>query len=198
MQATRIDPAAKRNKGFDQTHRDMIATAVRLVSEKGAEALSIAALAREMGMNRGTVYYHFENREALLEAVKGWASAQLARGMDSDLPVTKRNAEIFGLVLDNPDLMKMWIDDYLTGTDIRDSYPLWDTLVEGMQQRFDTDQPEEAIDAEVYCTIMLTTAFIAPRIFARSVRPDLTTEQIVRKFAHEQRRVLKRDRLDWE
>lgn len=45
---------------------------------------------------------------------------------------------------------------------------------------------------------MLTTASIAPHIFARSVRPDPKTEQIVRKFAHEQRRVLKRDRLDWE
>src|ERR1700752_2067815 len=66
----------KRNKGFEETHREMIETAVRLISEKGVEALSIAALARATGVNRTTVYYHFENREALIAAVKAWSSEQ--------------------------------------------------------------------------------------------------------------------------
>ena len=48
---------------------DMIETAVRLISETGPDALSIAALARAMGINRTTVYYHFEHREALIGAV---------------------------------------------------------------------------------------------------------------------------------
>ena len=39
------------------------------------EAVSIAALSREMGINRTTVYYHFDSREALLEAVTSWATS---------------------------------------------------------------------------------------------------------------------------
>ena len=64
----------RRNRGFDDTHREMIETAVRLISEKGAEALSVAAIAREMGINRTTVYYHFQSREDLLQAVSAWAT----------------------------------------------------------------------------------------------------------------------------
>ena len=31
-------------------------------------------------MNRATVYYHFADREQLLEAVSDWSSKQLTRG----------------------------------------------------------------------------------------------------------------------
>lgn len=187
-----------RNKGFAQTHREMIEAAVRLVSEKGVDAMSISAMARELGISRANVYYHFANRDALLAAVKDWASEQIARGMDPGWSVAERTFGLLRFALDNPELIKLWIDDLLAGVDIHTSYPSWELLVEGMQARFDEQQPEEGIDAEVYCTIMLTSAFIAPRIFARCVRPGESTEQVVARFAKEQRRVLKRDGLDWE
>ena len=195
MAATDRKPEAQRNKGFDQTHRQMIDMAVRLLGEKGADGLSIVALARAMGVSRGTVYYHFDSREALLAGVKAWASDHLARGMDTSWTVPERTAGICRIVLENSELFKLWIDDFIAGADIRDSYRLWDAFIAGMQRRFDTEQPEAAIDAEVYGTIMLTAAFIAPRIFARSVRPDLDIDEIVERFVREQRRVLARDGL---
>lgn len=198
MTAARKTKENGRNKGFEQTHREMIATAVRLVSEKGADAMSIAAMAREMGISRANVYYHFESREALLTAVRDWAAEQTARGMDPSWSVLDRTLGICRLVVEKPELMKLWINDFIGGDDIRQSYPMWDQLVKGMQERFDEQQPEEAIDAEVYCTIMLTTAFIAPRIYAKSVRPDEPTEHVVARFVKEQRRVLERDGLDWD
>ena len=187
-----------RNKGFAQTHRDMIEAAVRLVSQKGAEAMSVAAVARELGISRANVYYHFANREALLAAVKDWASEQIARGMDTDWSVAERTAGLLRFALDNPELIKLWSDDLLAGVDIRSAYTSWDEFVGGLQARFDAEQSEAGMDAEVYGTIMLTTAYIAPRIFARCVRPDQPTERIVERFVQEQRRVLKRDGLDWD
>ena len=74
MDAPRRIP--RRNKGFDETHQELIETAVRMISERGTDALSITALAREMGINRTTVYYHFDSREALLHAVSSWATTQ--------------------------------------------------------------------------------------------------------------------------
>ena len=63
MQKTRTTER-KRNRGYEETHQSLIETAVRMLSEKGVEALSVSALARETGINRTTVYYHFDSREA--------------------------------------------------------------------------------------------------------------------------------------
>jgi AcrR family transcriptional regulator len=198
MSAVKQESHRRPHKGYDQTHREMIETAVRLISEKGVDALSVAVLAREMGISRANVYYHFENREALIAAVKVWASDQLARGMDESWPVPDRAIGITSFVLENPELVKLWIDDFISGDNVRQSYTRWDPLVAGLQQRFDEQCPDEKIDAEVYCTIMLTSALIAPRIFARSVRPDLPIEAIIARFVKEQHRVLLRDGLDWD
>jgi len=51
----------------------------------------------------------------------------------------------------------------------------------------------EKVDAEVYCTIMLTAAFIAPRVYKNSVRPDLSIEAIVERFKEGADAVLKMD-----
>ena len=193
MDAIRSEP--RRNKGFDETHRELIATAVRLISERGADALSIAALAREMGINRTTIYYHFDSREALIEAVKAHATAELTKGMDDHVPVPERTSGITRFVLENPELIKLWIDDFVSGRDIRDVYPRWDELVSGIAARFAEQQPDVEFDAEVYCAIMLAGAIIGPRVFANSVRPRASVEAIVSAFWKEEQRALLRDGL---
>jgi AcrR family transcriptional regulator len=72
-------PPGRRNKSYEATHQALIEASVRLISEKGVETLSVAGLARAVGMNRATVYYHFASREALLEAVSAWSPASCLR-----------------------------------------------------------------------------------------------------------------------
>ncbi len=172
----------------------MIATAVRLISESGSEGLSIAALAREMGINRTTVYYHFEHRDALLSAVKAEATGELARGMDVGDSARDRIGHISHFVLDNPELIKLWIDDFVAGRDIRESYPRWDELVAGLSASFAAKGLD--IDAEVYCVMLLASSIIGPRVFAKSVRPDEGIEAIAARFLREEQRVLRRDGLE--
>ena len=70
MQCRRMDPTAssrrdgrsRRNKTYTATHQALIEAAVRLISAKGIEALSVSELARSVEMNRATVYYHFASR----------------------------------------------------------------------------------------------------------------------------------------
>ena len=173
----------------------MIETAVRLISEKGADALSVAALAREMGIDRTTVYYHFENREALLHAVSSWATEQLAKGMDLGISQPQRTEEINRFVRDNPALIKLWIDEFVSGSDIREVYSQWDEMVAGIRQRFERQRPGEEVDAEVYCVMMLAAAIIGPRVFANSVDPDASPEAILVRFMKEEQRMLRRDGL---
>jgi AcrR family transcriptional regulator len=184
----------RRNKGFDETHQELIETAVRLIAEKGVEAVSIAAVARATDINRTTVYYHFDSREALLDAVKAWSSEQLTRAFTGTAPQEERIDYITRFVLENPALIKLWIDDLIGVGDIRRSYPQWDALVRGMKSTLAADSDEEA-DAEVYCVILLTSAIIGPRVFKNSVSPKADTETVVRRFRLEQQRLLKHNAL---
>jgi AcrR family transcriptional regulator len=185
----------RRNKGFDETHQELIETAVRLISEKGTDALSITALAREMGINRTTVYYHFDSREALLHAVSSWATAQLARGMDFNLSQPERIGHVSRFVVENPELIKLWIDDFVSGGDIRESYSCWDALVEGTRRKLAEENPGEEIDAEIYCVLLLAGSIIGPRVYRNAVDPEASTDEIVARFVREHQRVLTRDGL---
>ncbi|MFT3930686.1 MAG: helix-turn-helix domain-containing protein [Spongiibacteraceae bacterium] len=169
----------------------MIETAVRLISEKGVEALSIAALARAMRINRTTVYYHFETREMLIEAVKAWSAEQLAKAFDNGGATRGERIDfITRFVLENPELIKLWIEDLVSPGDIRTRYPQWDALVRGMQASFTEINPENPGDAEVYCVLLLTSAIIGPRVFKNSVSPQASNETILLRFRSEWQRVL--------
>ena len=167
----------------------MIATAVRLLSEKGPDALSLSEIAREMGINRTTVYYHFHSREDLLAAVKTWSSEQLARALEPFATPAERIDYITRFVLDNPELIRLWIDDFVSGGDIRSSYPRWDELVDGIR----VSLADRGVDAEVYCVMLLASAYIAPHVFKTAVHPKADLETIVRRFRAETLRALKRD-----
>jgi len=186
----------RRNKGFEETHQELIETAVRLISESGTDALSITALAKAMGINRTTVYYHFDSREALLHAVSNWATEQLAKGMDLNLSRPERIGLISRFALDNPELIKLWIDDFVSGSDIRDSYSCWDALVEPTRRKLAEENPGEEIDAEIYCVMLLAASIIGPRVYRNSVNPEASTDEIVTRFVREHQRVLARDGLD--
>lgn len=184
----------KRNRGFEETHAALIETAVRMLGERGAESLTVSALAREMGLNRTTVYYHFPHREAMLEAVKDWSSIQIARGMAVDSPQLARIEHIVHFVLANPELMKQWIDEFLAPGDIAERYTPWNDFVAGMRKTA-ANGGAEGTDPEVYTVMMLTAALIGPRVFRNSVGPDTPIEEIGRRFVAELRRQLRRDRM---
>jgi len=187
----------KRNKGFDATHDLIVTAAASLISQKGVDALSMAAVARAVGINRTTLYYHFDDREALLAAVKSWSSEQLGRGFSPQAPQRDRIDHITRFVLENAEVIKLWLDDFISPGNIRERYPHWEQLIDGMANK--SGMPEDdVIDPEVYCTILLTAAFIAPRVYHQSVRPDLSPEAVIEKFRHEHQRTLRRDGMSSE
>jgi len=183
-------PARRRNKAFDETHVALIETAVRLVSEKGMEALSLSEVAREAGVNRTTIYYHFESREALVEAVREWSARQLAAAFAPSSSREDRTRYIARFVIENPEVIDLWATDFLAPGKIGDRYPEWDGLVAGMAEQLKS-QPETAdIDAEAYCTLMLTWAMLGPRVYHNSVRPDLSKEDAIERMTRTQVRIL--------
>jgi AcrR family transcriptional regulator len=187
------DGRSRRNKTFVATHQVLIEAAVRLISAKGIEALSVAELARSVEMNRATVYYHFESREQLVEAVAAWSSQQLALGFAGAGSQSERIDFIARFVLANPDLLKLWIEQLITPGDIRTTYPRWDELVAATRQS--SEEAGVEVDAEVHCALLVAGAIIGPRVFRNSIRPDLDDDTIVERFRAEQQRMLARDGL---
>lgn len=181
----------RRNKAFDETHTELIEAAVRLIAARGVESLSMAALAREVGINRTTVYYHFDSREALIGEVKGWSAGVLADAFRPDKPPQARMDHIYRFVLENPELLKLWIDDCLADGDIRTLYPNWDELVSGIRAHFEGTEFADTVDAEVFCVNLLLNAFLGPLVFRQSVCPEADNAMVVERFKAESMRMLR-------
>lgn len=62
-----------RDKKVKLTAQDWEQAALALIAEKGVNALAVEQLARRMGITKGSFYWHFPNREALLnQALNHW------------------------------------------------------------------------------------------------------------------------------
>jgi AcrR family transcriptional regulator len=49
-----------------------IAAAEHLITDKGANDFSLADLAKEMGISKGTIYYHYPTKDALIMDIVEW------------------------------------------------------------------------------------------------------------------------------
>jgi AcrR family transcriptional regulator len=76
---------ADHRRATAERNLEAILDAAEALLERGAQA-SIAAVAKESGVSRVTVYAHFETREALLEAVVERAVGRAATAIDAAEP----------------------------------------------------------------------------------------------------------------
>ncbi len=75
-------PAAKAPRQ-DNRRRALLDAAARLFRERGFHAASMRDLARAAGMLPGSLYYHFDSKEALLEAVYGEGVQRICAAVDA-------------------------------------------------------------------------------------------------------------------
>ena len=81
MAAARL-PAPRRRSGTADTARSLltpqswISAASALLVDKGIDSVRVDVLARQLGVSRGSFYWHFKDREALLTSVlRAWRDA---------------------------------------------------------------------------------------------------------------------------
>lgn len=196
MPAADKKPPRRRNKAFDETHAMLIETAVRLISEKGKEALSLSEVARKAKVNRTTLYYHFNSREALLEAVRAWSAKQLAAAFAPVNSRTERTRYIVRFVIENPEVIDLWAADFLSAGNIAERYPEWERMVAGMTKLLGASPETADMDPEAYCTLLLTWAMLGPRVYHASVRPDLPEDEAISRMTRTQATILKLHGMD--
>lgn len=77
----RTAPPPDRPRSAEQRDR-IVAAAIEMMAESGEKGVSLSATARRAGVARGTVYYHFADRAALIAAARGNVEAELLKLAD--------------------------------------------------------------------------------------------------------------------
>src|SRR5215203_785743 len=83
---------------------DWVRAAYSAMTEGGIEAVAVEPLARKLGVTKGSFYWHFEDRKALLEATLGrwekeFTEARIAaarQGADPRVRLIRLGEEVFG------------------------------------------------------------------------------------------------------
>ena len=178
----------RRNRNFAETHRQLIERAVAMVGTHGVDSLSVATLARDAGMNRSTVYYHFDSREALLAEVKHWVGTCLSDMLTAPGDPATRLEMVIAFVLARPVLIHLWLMDMIAGGDINKQFPRWLGLIgmlEGGLRKAGLDGVGQldTAEAEVWATVLVSAAIMAPRLFVFSVRRHEDPARVAQRFA---------------
>src|SRR5689334_12394519 len=80
----------RRAKRSDDTREQIIHAAAELLATQGYTATSLEQVAAHAGITKGTIYYHFESKEALywavVEPAAGRAPVRIREVLEKDLP----------------------------------------------------------------------------------------------------------------
>ena len=94
--------------GKRRTKDDWVAAALEMIAERGVGALAVEPLAQRLGATKGSAYWHFPSREALLQAALDRWTGDIADGLAAFAAVERPPDEqlwlIFSRVLvDSPE-----------------------------------------------------------------------------------------------
>lgn len=106
--------------------RQILKTAARMFAKKGYHQTTVDEIARALGVAKGTIYYHFKNKEELYLAIIQEGVCLLEGRMRLDMAEAKTPAEkikriivdMLSFVEDEKDLVFLFIKE-LCGNDIR-------------------------------------------------------------------------------
>ena len=94
-----MSEAHRRKKHPEQVRRQLLTAMASLVSERGADAITLDAVARRAGVSKGGLLHHFPSRTALLDALfeELWKRfhSRYERGVESDPEPVGRAARAY-------------------------------------------------------------------------------------------------------
>ena len=96
-----VTPASKLDRPARLSAEDWALAALDVIAEQGLAAVAVEPLARRLGVTKGSFYWHFPSREALLQAaLERWErDEQTAYGaLESISDATERLRSLFHLI----------------------------------------------------------------------------------------------------
>lgn len=102
-------PKASRTEKNRLSSDDWEKAALAVIAKRGVAELSVESLARELGVTKGSFYWHFEDRTALLKsALDRWQNRYTARIIDLLAMQTDPKKRLEFLVIDTDQSDEAW------------------------------------------------------------------------------------------
>ncbi len=201
----RETPRPKRRRNPEKTRAAILEAAKTVIAQDGPEGLSVSAVAKLAGVNRGTAYQYFEIKEDLVRATLDWVSnqllesvfpqdaeeARLASEREGGLKISEVissmaefNLQLAGFAIDNPEIGRIWLFDLLARDNPREDV-FYQRFVQSMQELIESDAAEPGIDVEVITVLTLSGFFLWPVWVGAHARGKKARAQMARRFAGE-------------
>jgi AcrR family transcriptional regulator len=165
----------QRQRLLDVTREDILSAARKVLAKDGPEGLSVVQVASLAGVNRGTAYQHFADRDSLLQATiesvsKGlieavWPPSQAARGKpgipfdDASLEGTALRLAAF--TAENTTFSRIWLFELLS-SDKPGGDPFSRAWIDVVSAFCKSDDAVPGIDGEIYAIISLIAYLALP------------------------------------
>jgi AcrR family transcriptional regulator len=182
---------AKRTRRGPHTRQQILDASLRLFSERGFARTTVRDIARQAGITDAAIYYHFDSKRELLEALveeRGFLSnlQNLAR-MQADAPLqetlhwTARGA--INIMDENRDFLRLIIMEGLGGDEAAlEQYDrllgLWESALTAVLQRYQEKGELPGNSAETVARHIIYTILMAfqESLLGRHVSPAASAE----------------------
>jgi len=99
-----------------QTRLQIIAAARRVFAERGVSRTTLAQIAKEAGVTRGAIYWHFKNKPDLFFAMMEQVSLPLIDRIDENLPAEDSGDPLRGIQASMAEIMRLLNEDEIART----------------------------------------------------------------------------------
>lgn len=100
----------------EQTRLEIIAAARRVFAERGVSRTTLADIAKEAGVSRGAIYWHFKNKPDLFFAMMEQVSLPLIDIIDENLPVQNPGNPLLSIRASMIEMLRLLTEDEVART----------------------------------------------------------------------------------
>lgn len=185
----------KRVRDPEATRQALLAACSTLLARQGPDAVSVSAVAKLAGFNRGTAYQHFSSREDLVAATVEWVSDTMFREVfgdpentglrkieEVDVPVMTRRLTRFAM--DNAEMGRSWLLQILASPDPK-SDRFWKTYQGSIEHFTQTELAQPDMDSEAFSVLILSGTFLWPVWAQSQAHDDVEREHLALRMSRE-------------
>jgi len=185
-----LPPAAKRTRRGPLTRQQILDASLRLFSERGFARTTVRDIARQAGITDAAIYYHFQSKRELLEALveeRGLVTGlQSLERLGTDLPLEERVLWMargaINIMDENRDFLRLIIMEGLgAGEAALEQYhrllDLWESALTTVLHRYEDkgqlpqNSPRHDLARQIIYTILMA---FQDGLLGRHIPPDAT------------------------